>query len=47
MYLYTKFSFSIMIYNERELRTETVRTLAEAIMAAARTAPKAKGRDLV
>ena len=47
MYLYTKFSFSIMIYNERELRTETVRTLAEAVMAAARTAPKAKGRDLV
>ena len=36
-----------MIYNERELRTETVRTLAEAVMAAARTAPKAKGRDLV
>ena len=36
-----------MIYNERELRPEIVRTLAEAVMAAARTAPKAKGRDLV
>ena len=36
-----------MIYDERELRTETVRTLAEAVTAAARTAPKAKGRDLV
>ena len=36
-----------MIYNERDLRPETVRMLAEAVMAAARTAPKAKGRDLV
>ena len=36
-----------MIYNERDLRTDGVRVLAEAVMAAARTAPKAKGRDLV
>lgn len=36
-----------MIYNERDLRPEAVRMLAEAVMAAARTAPKAKGRDLV
>lgn len=36
-----------MIYNERDLRTETVKALAEAVMVAARTAPKAKGRDLV
>lgn len=36
-----------MIYNERDLRGEAVRMLSEAIMAAARTAPKAKGRDLV
>ena len=36
-----------MIYNERDLRDEAVRALSEAIMAAARTAPKAKGRDLV
>lgn len=36
-----------MIYNERDMRTETVRMLAEAVMVAARTAPKAKGRDLV
>ena len=36
-----------MIYNERDIRNQTVKRLAEAIMAAARTAPKAKGRDLV
>ena len=36
-----------MIYNERELRANTVKALAEAVMTAARTAPKAKGRDLV
>ncbi len=36
-----------MIYNERDLRPEAVKMLAEAVMAAARTAPKAKGRDLV
>ena len=36
-----------MIYNERDLRTQTVKALAEAVMVAARTAPKAKGRDLV
>ena len=36
-----------MIYNERDLRAETVKALAEAVMVAARTAPKAKGRDLV
>ena len=36
-----------MIYNERELRATTVKVLAEAVMTAARTAPKAKGRDLV
>ena len=36
-----------MIYNERELRANTVKSLAEAVMTAARTAPKAKGRDLV
>lgn len=36
-----------MIYNERDLRPEVVRSLAEAVMVAARTAPKAKGRDLV
>lgn len=36
-----------MIYSERDLRHETVRALAEAVMVAARTAPKAKGRDLV
>ncbi|MBR4994708.1 MAG: ferredoxin [Alistipes sp.] len=36
-----------MIYNERELRGQSVRMLAEAVMTAARTAPKAKGRDLV
>ncbi len=36
-----------MIYNERELRSEAVCMLAEAVMTAARTAPKAKGRDLV
>ena len=36
-----------MIYNERDMRAEAVRMLAEAVMVAARTAPKAKGRDLV
>lgn len=36
-----------MIYNERDLRANTVKALAEAVMTAARTAPKAKGRDLV
>ena len=36
-----------MIYNERELRAETVKIMAEAVMVAARTAPKAKGRDIV
>ena len=36
-----------MIYNERDMRAETVKRLAEAVMVAARTAPKAKGRDLV
>ena len=36
-----------MIYNERELRATAVKHLAEAVMTAARTAPKAKGRDLV
>ena len=36
-----------MIYDERELRSQSVRALAEAVMTAARTAPKAKGRDLV
>ena len=36
-----------MIYNERDIRNQTVKRLAEAVMAAARTAPKAKGRDLV
>ena len=36
-----------MIYNERELRKQSVQAMAEAIMVAARTAPKAKGRDLV
>lgn len=36
-----------MIYNERDLRPEAVRVMAEAVMSAARTAPKAKGRDLV
>ena len=36
-----------MIYNEREIRKESVKELAEAILVAARTAPKAKGRDLV
>ena len=36
-----------MIYNERDLRTQTVKALAKAVMVAARTAPKAKGRDLV
>lgn len=39
--------FKIMIYNERDIRNHTVRQLAEAVMTAARTAPKAKGRDLV
>ncbi len=47
MYLYPRENIWIMIYNERDLRPETVRMLAEAVMAAARTAPKAKGRDLV
>lgn len=36
-----------MIYNERQLRNQSVKMLAEAVMTAARTAPKAKGRDLV
>ncbi len=36
-----------MICNERDIRNRTVRALAEAVMTAARTAPKAKGRDLV
>ena len=36
-----------MIYNERDIRNRTVLALAEAVMTAARTAPKAKGRDLV
>lgn len=36
-----------MIYNERDIRPDVVKLLAEAVMAAARTAPKAKGRDLV
>ena len=36
-----------MIYNERDLRANTIKALAEAVMTAARTAPKAKGRDLV
>ena len=36
-----------MIYNERDIRSQSVRDLAEAILVAARTAPKAKGRDLV
>lgn len=36
-----------MIYNERDLRANIVKALAEAVMTAARTAPKAKGRDLV
>lgn len=36
-----------MIYNERDLRPQAVKALAEAVMVAARTAPKAKGRDLV
>ena len=36
-----------MIYDERKLRSQSVRALAEAVMTAARTAPKAKGRDLV
>lgn len=36
-----------MIYNERDIRPEVVKALAEAVMVAARTAPKAKGRDLV
>ena len=36
-----------MIYNERDIRPDVVKSLAEAVMAAARTAPKAKGRDLV
>lgn len=36
-----------MIYNERDLRPEMVKALGEAVMVAARTAPKAKGRDLV
>lgn len=36
-----------MIFNERELRANTIKSLAEAVMTAARTAPKAKGRDLV
>lgn len=36
-----------MIYDERELRPSIVKSLAEAVMTAARTAPKAKGRDLV
>ena len=36
-----------MIYDERELRATTVKSLAETAMTAARTAPKAKGRDLV
>lgn len=36
-----------MIYNERQMRTQSVRALAEAVMVAARTAPKAKGRDMV
>lgn len=36
-----------MIYNERDIRNRTVLALAEAVMTAVRTAPKAKGRDLV
>ena len=36
-----------MVINERDIRNETVRAAAQAVMAAARTAPKAKGRDMV
>lgn len=36
-----------MVINERDIRNETVRAVAQAVMAAARTAPKAKGRDTV
>lgn len=36
-----------MIYNERQLRNHSVKMLSEAVMTAARTAPKAKGRDMV
>jgi hypothetical protein len=30
-----------MIYNERDIRPDVVKSLAEAVMAAARTAPNA------
>ncbi len=36
-----------MVINERDIRNETVLAAAQAVMAAARTAPKAKGRDTV
>lgn len=36
-----------MVINERYIRNETVLAAARAVMAAARTAPKAKGRDTV
>lgn len=36
-----------MVINERDIRNETVLAVARAVMAAARTAPKAKGRDTV
>ena len=36
-----------MIYNERDTRKEMIREAAKQIMAAARTAPKGKGVDII